>query len=147
MLQMSKLQKKSQSFLLKVILLAILEKQRAKNGGFFASSSLILIKRLYVCKYGHARERGKKDFWGAKRPRKGLVIVLLAVGLFLSSLRPFFCWFGLEGGNVFMNPEWGPKQVAKRCQGEGDWTLQLPHRIGILHTCVTKHDAMFRMVF
>ena len=42
----------------------------------------------------------------------------------------FFCWFGLEGGNVFMNPEWGPKQVAKRCQGEGDWTLQLLHRIG-----------------
>ena len=99
MLQMSKLQKKkSQSFLLKVILLAILEKQRAKNGGFFASSSLILIKRLYVCKYMAMRERGKKDFWGAKRPRKGLVIVLLAVGLFLSSLRPFFVDLALKEG-------------------------------------------------
>ena len=68
--------------------------------GFFASSSLILIKRLYVCKYGHARERerGKKVFWGAKRPRKGLVIVLLAVGLFLSSLRPFFVDLALKEG-------------------------------------------------
>ena len=44
------------------------------------------------------RERGKKDFWGAKRPRKGLVIVLLAVGLFLSSLRPFFVDLALKEG-------------------------------------------------
>ena len=99
MLQNVKITKKNHKvFYWKVILLAILEKQRAKNGFFFASSSLILIKRLYVCKYGHARERGKKDFWGAKRPRKGLVIVLLAVGLFLSSLRPFFVDLALKEG-------------------------------------------------
>ena len=146
---MSKLQKKITKFSIEGHTTSNIGETKSQKWGVFCFFFLNTHKKaVCVCKYGHARERGKKDFWGAKRPRKGLVIVLLAVGLFLSSLRPFFCWFGLEGGNVFMNPEWGPKQVAKRCQGEGDWTLQLLHRIvGILHICVTKHDAMFRMVF
>ena len=119
--------KKSQTFLLKVILLAILEKQRAKNGEFFfASSSLILIKRLYVCKYGHARERQKR-LLGSKKTTKRTSNSTASCWTFSLFFAAFFCWFGLEGGNVFMNPEWGPKQVAKRCQGEGDWTLQLLH--------------------
>ena len=99
MLQMSKLQKKITKFSIEGHTTShIGETKSQKWFFFFASSSLILIKRLYVCKYGHARERGKKDFWGAKRPRKGLVIVLLAVGLFLSSLRPFFVDLALKEG-------------------------------------------------
>ena len=100
MLQMSKLQKKITKFSIEGHTTSnIGETKSQKLGGFFCFFFLNTHKKaVCVCKYGHARERGKKDFWGAKRPRKGLVIVLLAVGLFLSSLRPFFVDLALKEG-------------------------------------------------
>ena len=84
---------------------------------------------MYVSIWPCERERQKR-LLGSKKTTKRTSNSTASCWTFSLFFAAFFCWFGLEGGNVFMNPEWGPKQVAKRCQGEGDWTLQLLHRIG-----------------
>ena len=64
---MSKLQKKITKFSIEGHTTSNIGETKSQKWGVFASSSLILIKRLYVCKYGHAREREAKKTFGEQK--------------------------------------------------------------------------------